>query len=130
MKQYKIISVVGTRPQLIKAACVTNEINKCNIINEAIIHTGQHYDKSMSEFFFVNFKKKIKFLKFKFLIYHFKNKLIKYLIKFISFKKILYLVRGSKINFEIELNSKKKEFINYHSHDFSRVNLYKKKNKK
>lgn len=62
MKQYKIISVVGTRPQLIKAACVTNEINKCNIINEAIIHTGQHYDKSMSEFFFVNFKKKIKLI--------------------------------------------------------------------
>ena len=30
MKQYKIISVVGTRPQLIKAACVTNEINKYN----------------------------------------------------------------------------------------------------
>ena len=80
--------------------------------------------------FFVNFKKKIKLLKFKFLIYHFKNKLIKYLIKFISFNKILYLVRGSKINFEIELNSKKKEFINYHSHDFSRVSLYKKKKQK
>jgi UDP-GlcNAc3NAcA epimerase len=62
MKQYKIISVVGTRPQLIKAACITNEINKHNIINETIIHTGQHYDKSMSDFFFVNFKKKLKLI--------------------------------------------------------------------
>ena len=40
-----------------------------------------------------------------------------------------YLVRGNKINFEIDLNSKHKSFVKYHSHDFSRVNYICKNNK-
>ncbi|MGK5090841.1 UDP-N-acetylglucosamine 2-epimerase (non-hydrolyzing) [Deltaproteobacteria bacterium TL4] len=55
----KIITVVGARPQFIKAAAVSREINLWNqnvsedkIIAEDIIHTGQHYDAGMSEVFF------------------------------------------------------------------------------
>lgn len=51
-----IFTVIGTRPQFIKAAVISNEISKTqetdNQIYETIIHTGQHYDKNMSEKFF------------------------------------------------------------------------------
>lgn len=47
----KIISIVGARPQFIKAAFVSREF-KLRGINELIIHTGQHYDYNMSGSFF------------------------------------------------------------------------------
>lgn len=50
----KIITVIGARPQIIKAAAISREIsiNYSNKIQEVIVHTGQHYDKNMSEVFF------------------------------------------------------------------------------
>jgi UDP-GlcNAc3NAcA epimerase len=47
----KIISVVGARPQFVKAAAVSKALSKIGI-SEKIIHTGQHYDDSMSKVFF------------------------------------------------------------------------------
>ena len=47
----KIITIVGARPQFIKAASVSKLLRESGI-NEIIIHTGQHYDKSMSDVFF------------------------------------------------------------------------------
>lgn len=46
-----IISVVGARPQFIKAAVVSRALSARGV-QEAIIHTGQHYDYGMSELFF------------------------------------------------------------------------------
>ena len=46
----KIITVVGARPQFIKAAPVSVELRKC--FDEKLIHTGQHYDDNMSKIFF------------------------------------------------------------------------------
>lgn len=48
----KIISVIGARPQFIKAAPVSKAFLKYDNITEILIHTGQHYDYELSELFF------------------------------------------------------------------------------
>ncbi len=48
----KIITVVGARPQFVKAAVVSREFKKHPSVNELIIHTGQHHDANMSDVFF------------------------------------------------------------------------------
>lgn len=48
----KIITVIGARPQFIKAAALSREFAKHEHIEEIIVHTGQHFDANMSEVFF------------------------------------------------------------------------------
>ena len=50
----KILTVVGARPQFIKAATVSRILtnDKYNEISEVVVHTGQHYDHNMSQSFF------------------------------------------------------------------------------
>lgn len=58
VKQPKVATIIGARPQFIKAATVSRAIaqqvrsGQPNSIKEAIIHTGQHFDANMSEVFF------------------------------------------------------------------------------
>ena len=48
----KIVTILGARPQFIKAGSVSREILKYDNILEVIVHTGQHYDTNMSDIFF------------------------------------------------------------------------------
>ncbi len=52
----KLLTIIGARPQFIKAAALSREISKHNQINEIIVHTGQHFDANMSEIFFNQMK--------------------------------------------------------------------------
>jgi len=47
-----IFTIVGTRPQIVKAAALTRAIKSRQDIDERLIHTGQHFDQMMSEVFF------------------------------------------------------------------------------
>lgn len=48
----KILTVVGARPQFIKAAAVSRAIRDTDELEEVMVHTGQHFDADMSDVFF------------------------------------------------------------------------------
>lgn len=48
----KIVSVIGARPQFIKASVVSGAITSSGRLAEIMVHTGQHYDPAMSDVFF------------------------------------------------------------------------------
>ncbi len=54
--KYKIIIVVGARPNFMKAAPVFIEFKKYKEIDPLLIHTGQHYDNNLSKVFFDDLK--------------------------------------------------------------------------
>jgi len=48
----RIVTVVGARPQFIKAAAVSRVLKTSGSLQETLVHTGQHFDENMSEVFF------------------------------------------------------------------------------
>lgn len=50
----KIVTVIGARPQIIKASALSRTIRGYynSAIKEIVVHTGQHYDEKMSDIFF------------------------------------------------------------------------------
>jgi len=52
----KIVTVIGARPQFIKASMLSHTLSKASKCCEVIIHTGQHYDSDMSDIFFEELK--------------------------------------------------------------------------
>lgn len=52
----KVVTIVGTRPEIIKLSCVIKELDAH--FDHILIHTGQNYDKNLNEIFFSNLKLK------------------------------------------------------------------------
>ena len=52
MKKKKMLTVVGARPQFIKASAVSRALSRFTNVQEIVVHTGQHYDENMSRIFF------------------------------------------------------------------------------
>lgn len=52
MKKLKVVTVVGTRPEIIRLACVLNALDANEAIEHTLIHTGQNYDYELNEIFF------------------------------------------------------------------------------
>ena len=48
----KILTIIGARPQFIKAASLSRYLKKVSDIREIMLHTGQHYDNNMNNNFF------------------------------------------------------------------------------
>lgn len=52
MSKIKVITVVGTRPEIIRLSAVINLLNSTESIHHVLIHTGQNYDYELNEVFF------------------------------------------------------------------------------
>lgn len=52
MKKLKVMTVVGTRPEIIRLACVLKKLDESPAIDHVLVHTGQNYDYELNEVFF------------------------------------------------------------------------------
>ena len=55
IKKLKVMTVVGTRPEIIRLACVIQKLESSEAIEHIIVHTGQNYDYELNEVFFKDF---------------------------------------------------------------------------
>ena len=52
MKKLKVLTVVGTRPEIIRLSCTLIALDKSDAIDHVLVHTGQNYDYELNEIFF------------------------------------------------------------------------------
>jgi len=55
MKRLKVMTVVGTRPEIIRLSAVIHKLNNSQAIEHVLVHTGQNYDYELNEVFFKDF---------------------------------------------------------------------------
>ena len=58
MKRLKVMTVVGTRPEIIRLSAVINKLEESEAIEHILVHTGQNYDYELNQVFFNDFKLK------------------------------------------------------------------------
>lgn len=58
MKKLKVMTVVGTRPEIIRLSAVINKLEGSKAIEHILVHTGQNYDYELNEVFFKDFNLK------------------------------------------------------------------------
>ncbi|MFY9568383.1 MAG: UDP-N-acetylglucosamine 2-epimerase (non-hydrolyzing) [Acetivibrionales bacterium] len=58
MKKLKVMTVVGTRPEIIRLSAVINKLEESEAIEHILVHTGQNYDYELNQVFFNDFKLK------------------------------------------------------------------------
>jgi UDP-GlcNAc3NAcA epimerase len=52
MRRFRLLTVVGARPQFVKAAAISRAVAARDDVEEMLLHTGQHFDAAMSKVFF------------------------------------------------------------------------------
>ena len=52
MKKLKVLTIVGTRPEIIRLSRVIVNLNKSKSIEHLLLHTGQNYDHELNQIFF------------------------------------------------------------------------------
>ena len=55
MEKLKVVTVVGTRPEIIRLSAVIDKLEKSEVIEHVLVHTGQNYDYELNEVFFEDF---------------------------------------------------------------------------
>jgi UDP-N-acetylglucosamine 2-epimerase (non-hydrolysing) len=58
MQKLKVMTVIGTRPEIIRLSAVINKLEESNAVEHTLVHTGQNYDYELNEVFFNDFKLK------------------------------------------------------------------------
>ena len=58
MNKLKVMTVVGTRPEIIRLSAVINKLDQSEAIEHILVHTGQNYDYELNDVFFKDFKLK------------------------------------------------------------------------
>lgn len=58
MEKLKVMTVVGTRPEIIRLSAVINKLEESNAVEHTLVHTGQNYDYELNEVFFKDFNLK------------------------------------------------------------------------
>ena len=58
MKKLKVMTVVGTRPEIIRLSAVINKLDESEAVEHVLVHTGQNYDYELNEVFFKDFNLK------------------------------------------------------------------------
>ncbi|MCM3090639.1 MULTISPECIES: non-hydrolyzing UDP-N-acetylglucosamine 2-epimerase [unclassified Cytobacillus] len=58
MKKLKVMTVVGTRPEIIRLSAVINKLEESNAVEHILVHTGQNYDYELNDVFFKDFNLK------------------------------------------------------------------------
>lgn len=58
MKKIKVMTVVGTRPEIIRLSAVINRLESTDVVEHTLVHTGQNYDYELNEVFFNDFNLK------------------------------------------------------------------------
>ncbi|WP_188205309.1 non-hydrolyzing UDP-N-acetylglucosamine 2-epimerase [Desemzia incerta] len=56
MEKLKVMTVVGTRPEIIRLSAVINKLEESEAVEHILVHTGQNYDYELNEVFFEDFK--------------------------------------------------------------------------
>jgi len=54
MKKLKVLTVVGTRPEIIRLSCVMQKLDASEAVEHVLVHTGQNYDYELNEIFFAD----------------------------------------------------------------------------
>ena len=56
MKKLKVMTIVGTRPEIIRLSAVINKLEDSEAIEHILVHTGQNYDYELNGVFFEDFR--------------------------------------------------------------------------